>query len=367
MKKVVYFNQWFSSITDVIADLKEKYGDTVEFIASSKNPNHVYKTVVDKFIVEDWEEVHGDKEKSMENYFNFVINLCKQHKVDIFFAKKHSDYLCKKRFELALHGVFTVIENEETFSRFLYKSQVYRDLEQVKELKDYIPEYFVIGDTMKESNVEDVEHFFNCYKKEALNKKWCLKKDSDEGGASFRAIKNRPFTFNSLLGFRVNECTTDEVLNLIKEEPENAKKLIFMEILESPEISVDCYNSKKGFVAICRSKGKDRVQKIFFNKELYEVCKKIGQVYNMQFAFNVQFRYEQSDTDNPSGKLKLLEINPRMSGGTYYSALFGMNIAELLLLDSINQSEKYDIDKFIDFEDKYVTHVEKAIKIEKGE
>lgn len=360
MKKVVYFNQWFSSITDVIADLKEKYGNQVEFVASSKNPNHVYKTVVDKFIVEDWEEVHGDKEKSMENYFNFVVNLCQTYKVDIFFAKKYADYLSTKKFELALYGVFTVIEESDTFKIFDKKSDVYDTLSQYDEIKHYIPEYRVLK---TDKDIDDFKEFIINYKTGDIEKSWCLKKDSDEGGASFRAIKDKAFTFKSLMAYRVNMCNSDEVLNLLTNEKDNAKKLIFMELLESPEISVDCYNSRNGFVAICRAKGKDRVQRIFFNQEIYNICKKIQQVYNIRFAFNVQFRVVKNGDSNKAEDLRLLEINPRMSGGTYYSVLFGMNLAELMLLDILCQHDKYDINKFINFDDKFVTHVEKAIMI----
>lgn len=361
MKKVVYFNQWFSSITEVIADLKTKYGNKIEFIASSKNENHAYKTVVDKFIVEDWEEVPGDEEKSMENYFNFITELCKTYAVDIFFVKKHAEFLATKRFELSMLGVLSIVEPTERLSRFDSKVEVYDTLKEVEELKEFIPEYFKICGSNCES-VEEALDFFKEYKKKD-DKRWCLKRDKDEGGASFRSINNRSFTYKSLDYFRVNECKTDEVIELIENDEENAKKLIFMELLDSPEISVDCYNSKNGFIALCRSKGKDRVQRIFFDQRLYDACYKIWETYKFQFPFNVQFRVSRGKNVNDEKALKLLEINPRMSGGTYYSVLFGMNIAEALLLDMINRNELYNIENYTKFSDKLVTHVEKAVKI----
>lgn len=363
MKKVVYFNQWFSSITEVIADLKQKYGNKIEFIASSKNKNHAYKTVVDRFIVEDWVEIPGDEKKSMENYFNFISNICTTYGVDIFFVKKYAEFLSTKRFELSMLGVFSVIEPNETLSKFDSKVDVYNTLSNVEDVKGYIPEYFKIGSTGY-MTTDDAIRFFNKYKAGEIDKKWCLKRDKDEGGASFRSINNKPFTYRSLDRFRVNECSTSEVIDLLVDDKENAKKLIFMELLDSPEISIDCYNSKKGFVALCRSKGKDRVQKIFFNKELYDVCYKIWETYKFQFPFNVQFRVEKGKNVDDENALKLLEINPRMSGGTYYGVLFDMNIAELVLCDLLNCNELYDINKFIEFNDKLVTHVEHAVKVD---
>ena len=361
MKKVVYFNQWFSSITEVIADLKNKYGNKVEFIASSKNANHAYKTVVDKFIVEDWVEVPGNEKASMENYFNFVCNLCKEYNVDIFFVKKYAEFLATKRFELSMLGVFSVVEPTERLSKFDSKVEVYDTLKDVKELKEFIPEYFKICGSNCDS-IEKALEFFRDYK-EKDDKRWCLKRDKDEGGASFRSINNRSFTYKSLDWFRVNECKTDEVMELIENDPENAKKLIFMELLDSPEISVDCYNSKNGFIALCRAKGKDRVQRIFFDEKLYDACYKIWETYKFQFPFNVQFRVSRGKSVEDENALKLLEINPRMSGGTYYSTLFDMNIAEACLLDLMNKNELYSINKYTKFEDKLVTHVEQAVKV----
>ena len=65
--------------------------------------------------------------------------------------------------------------------------------------------------------------------------------------------------------------------------------------------------------------------------------------------------------------LRLLEINPRMSGGTYYSTLYDMNIAEFILKDELGISTKEEYEKYMHFSDKgslMVTFVEQAIKLE---
>jgi hypothetical protein len=137
-----------------------------------------------------------------------------------------------------------------------------------------------------------------------------------------------------------------------------------MELLDSPEISVDCYKSKQGFIAICREKIKDtRVQRIYYNEEISKICEKIGDIFNFRFPFNVQFRVAHNEISNKIENLRLLEINPRMSGGTYYSTLFDMNICNVCLCDVLNKVDEYDISKFVKFEDKRVTHVERAISI----
>jgi hypothetical protein len=86
----------------------------------------------------------------------------------------------------------------------------------------------------------------------------------------------------------------------------------------------------------------------------------------------VQFRIVKGETYDDIKNLRLLEVNPRMSGGMYYEVLCRMNIAAICMLDNMKfYSDKlqfeilrFNCNKFYSFEDCYVTHVEKAIKIE---
>ena len=65
--------------------------------------------------------------------------------------------------------------------------------------------------------------------------------------------------------------------------------------------------------------------------------------------------------------LKLLEVNPRLSGGSYYATLIGLNILEACLIDLVGNKLKvtdYDIDKFSSFDEMHVTYIENPIIIE---
>lgn len=355
MVKVVYFNQWFSSIAWVIEDLKKRNKNQVKIIASSRNKNHAYKDYVDEFIVEDWVETKNHRE-SMDNYVKWVLNLCKEYKVDYFFVKKHSSDITKHIEEFSLSGTFLITERYETLKSMESKAMVYQKLSENEELKRYIPMYI-----NSEDGIEITRTLLEHRGKNDL----CLKFDSDEGGASFRAIDDTPVTIDSLNSFRVNKITTDEAIRTVitADKPE---RLIIMEKLDSPEISVDCYNSKQGFIAICRAKEEGRVEHIYYNSELSELCCKIGDILGLKFPYNVQFRYKASEkTDGDEKQIMLLEVNPRISGGLYYEVTNGLNIADICLKDCMNRDREYNIDKYIGFKDKYVTHLELPINVEK--
>lgn len=353
MVKVVYFNQWFSSIAWVIEDLKKRNKNQIKIIASSRNKNHAYKNYVDEFIVEDWKETKDHKE-SMDNYVNWVLNLCKEYKVDYFFVKKHSVEITKRIKDFAEYGTFLITERYETLKAMESKSAVYDKLKVDNELQKYIPMYINSKDGIKLIRLL-YEHK---YKNDL-----CLKFDSDEGGASFRAIDDTPVSISTLNSFRVNKLTTDEAISLII-SADKTERLIIMEKLDSPEISVDCYKSKQGFIAICREKEEDRIEHIYYNQEISDICRKIGDILGLKFPYNVQFRYEASSSnENDKKQLKLLEVNPRMSGGLYYEVTNRFNIADICLKDYMNRDNEYNITNFINFKDKYVTHLELPIKL----
>lgn len=349
--KVIYFNQWFSSITNVIEDIKLKH--SIRIVASSKTPEHVYRYTVDRFFVEDWEEIKGDTEVSMKNYVNWVLALCEREHVNLFFVKKYATYIMKaaKRFEAI--GVKLISEDYDTLKSMESKSSVYSELMVSDELKKLIPEYHVF-----DKNEEAAKYIENHRGKNNI----CLKFDKDEGGASFRAIKDKKQELKDLYTYDVNILTSDEARELVIEAGEGIKRILFMEILESPEISIDCYKSRKGFISLARMKIAGRKQRIFYNEKLSAICESIGNKLNLKFPYNVQFRVIAGGNAENIEDLRLLEINPRMSGGLYYEVACGKNIAETCMMDNFDSTDYY-IEDFSHFKDVYVTHVEKAVLI----
>lgn len=352
--KTIYFNQWFSSIANVIEDIKSR--NMVRMVASSRTPEHAYRYSVDKFVVEDWEEVKNSESASMKNYVDWVLTLCEREHVDLFFVKKHAVHIMKqaKRFEEL--GVILISEDYQTLKSMESKVGVYEALDAsgITSLQHCIPEFRTF-----EAPEDAVAYVEKHRKKNNI----CLKFDKDEGGASFRAIKDKKPSWKDLYFYDVNTMTTDETCQLISDAGKKVNRLIFMEMLDSPEISIDCYNSENGFIALARMKVGGRKQKLFYDEALANVCKEMGDVLGLKFPYNVQFRVKAGGHVDNIDDLRLLEINPRMSGGLYYEVLCGKNIAEVCMREKLGFADTIDMEPFINFEDQYVTHVEKGIII----
>lgn len=359
MIHVIYFNQWFSSMTEVMRDMKEKHRNSIRIIASSKNPLHVYKDVVDEFIVEDWEETPNENINRC-NYISWLQQTLDVYNVDVAFIRKHADWVAIEKDVVSMGRRKIILEDFNILSNLECKSGVYGMLIDSAKLSRLVPTYYNLG-----SEYDKVVSIVNdAYKDDASKCKICFKLNYDEGGQSFRGIKNQDLNnINTLHKSTVNTLSVSEALAFFTNLSESdRRKIIVMEYLHGPEISVDCYRSKQGFIAICREKeSTSRVQRVHYDAGLSAVCRVISDELNIEYPFNAQFRF--AERENGKKELKLMDLNLRMSGGVYHETAVGLNLAEVCMLDAIDKENLYDIKDFIEFEEKRVTHFESAVEI----
>ena len=99
-----------------------------------------------------------------------------------------------------------------------------------------------------------------------------------------------------------------------------------LEFLEGREYSIDCLASHdKLYAAIPRMKGDGRVRELVEQAELIKLAHDFHQEFRLPYVFNIQVKYNNMVIP------KLLEINPRMSGGMHISCLSGINIPYLAI------------------------------------
>lgn len=358
MINVVYFNQWFSSITPVIKDLKDKFGESVKIIGSSKNPGQAYRNVVDTFIEEDCE-------KTADDYVNWFIKTVNNYCIDIAFIYKHQDWIASdiERISKCLPNT-TIVLDTSNFDIISKKSGLYKMLKTVADLECYIPRYWDL--TLAEEFNSVLDKLRDSKPKSEI----CLKLDSDVGGESFRkVVYTKPSGLDILKqssAYTIQASDASTLLLNLKND--GLEKIMCMEYLYGPEISVDCYDSNKGFISICRSKGVNRVEEIFFDKEIHEICKKIYKVFNLSWTCNIQFRYADKNLRDKK-HLRITDLNLRLSGGSYLELEGdnGINLCEICILDILDKTDSYSIEKYQNFKKRLVTHFETAIEIKTEE
>lgn len=337
----IYFNHWFSSIYGVIEDIKKRMGNRVNIVVESKNRNHACRNVADVFLVEPDEM--GD-----DLYIERCLNICKQYEIKIFFPRDKAQLIARNKYRFEQLGVNVVIEDADILNIIDNKVCTYEKLKN-SYLDTFIPYYFSGGEDEKRMILSRIDRDRNL----------CVKMASDEGGKSFRIIENgNTVTFNSLNDYRVNRISNAEAKSIVETAGAKLNKLIFMEVLDTPEISVDCYASRKGFISICRRKEHGRVEKVYTDEALSKICYMISVIFKLEKPFNVQFRPIKGGDIHNIQDLRLLEINTRLSGGVYFETAIGLNLAQVYIEDTIG-SKGYEYEKYLNFEN-YVTYVEKA-------
>lgn len=363
MIKVVYFNQWFSSMANIMLELKKEYGGQIRVVASSKNPLHAYKYCCDKFILEDWEET-GGQDTDDRTYIDWLKNTLKQEYVDLAFINKHMDAVNKYRSELESICELS-LPCSKTYGIVSSKDELYRKLLGDKTsdgLGSLVPLFWSPGCDGDREKLHNMLYVGN------NSVPLCVKLDRETGGQSFVRILDyddrNNLTAKEFKGLKHKNVaiSREAALNMLDrgvKDNKDLKDLIFMEYLEEPEISIDCYNSEQGFIGVCREKlPNSRVERVYYDKKLVETCKRIGDTLGIHVPFNAQFRFKHGDPF-------LIDINPRLSGGIYQETAVGLNILGAYLKDRLGIGEQYSIDSFVDFKERLVTHFEKAIEIEK--
>lgn len=105
------------------------------------------------------------------------------------------------------------------------------------------------------------------------------------------------------------------------------RTMLLMEFLEGAEYSVDCVGDNGRLVAAVARRKLAQAgsgQLIDMRPEIIEATARLAADYGLNGIFNVQFREAQ-------GKARLLEINPRMSGGIGMACAAGPNLPWIAL------------------------------------
>lgn len=321
----IWFNRWFTTVTHYI-DLIRGNEDGRRFVVygSHPNPDALYLQVCDYAYTEP--DITGD------DYVDFCLDFCRKHKINIFIPRKENVLISKRLSDFDALGVKVLVSPDSQLMETLdNKAAAYQSiLEKEKQgaVLMRIPDFFVVN------NLKEFKYAY-----ERLREKGhtvCFKPVTGEGANGFRVIKENIETIDQLftqgIGHRIPYHYACEILSQQEVFPD----LMVLEFLEGEEYSIDCLASKKNlYTAIPRMKGAGRVRELVDHHELIQLAHNFHQHYQLPYIFNIQVKYS-------NGEPKLLEINPRMSGGMHVSCLSGINFPylaiKLLLGEELNQA-----------------------------
>ncbi|MCM3117471.1 ATP-grasp domain-containing protein [Neobacillus sp. MER 74] len=316
----IWFNRWFTTVShfiDMIRDNEEKR----KFIIYGTSPNKdaLYLQYCDYAFVEP--DISG------EEYIDFCLDFCQRHEIDIFIPRKENVLISHRLSQFEKLGVKVLVCPDASLMESMdNKAETYQMFTRGP-ANSLIPDYHVVN---------NLEAFKIAY--EQLKEKGhtvCFKPVIGEGANGFRVIKDQIDSitqlFNHGTSYRIPYHYACEILG----QQETFPDLMVLEFLEGREYSIDCLSSQdKLYAAIPRMKGDGRIREIVEQTELIKLAHDFHQEFKVPYVFNIQVKY------NNNGEPKLLEVNPRMSGGMHFSCLSGINIpylaVKILLGEDVN-------------------------------
>ena len=306
----VWFNRTFSSVYAAIGLIRE--ADTegrFHLIYSNANPHVNAARVAHEFFVEP-------TGMDTDTYIDWCLAFCREHKVDIFVPGKESTVLAGEhaRFEAQGTRVLSagsVAALELIHDKARFYATVDAPLAPVAEFRVF----------------EDVQQFDAAYAElRQVHQTLCVKPSESVFGLGFAVLDESRSSAALLMAGEQYHIGLEDMRRGLAELGA-FRTMLIMEYLDGHEYSVDCVGDNGRLVAaVARKKPRKagRGQLIDMRQDILDATTKLAADFGLNGCFNVQFR-EGGDA------LRLLEINPRMSGGIGMACVAGPNLPFIAL------------------------------------
>lgn len=304
----IWFNHWFSTAYHFINMTRDAFktdGRDIIIIGTNERETCVYKENVDEFYVEP-------VFRNLEDYGDWCLEFCKEHKIDIFFVKRNMAYITQIKKEFDAINVKVVCEGD------LDKFQTLNDKFKTMKLFEGLDIVNIPDMELVNTRREFEDAYDNMSKK---HPRLCIKYNVDEGGQSYKLISERKPNIGRISENNGLVYTYDYICQCL-DCVERFQDLIVMPYLNGVEISIDCLGLGDELLAIPRYKLNNRVTRLDLDESLIGIAKKIYNIVKLDMPFNIQLRYNND-------KLYLLEINTRLSGGAWKDNYIGINFPYL--------------------------------------
>ena len=262
-------------------------------------------------------------------YLQYCVDFCTEHQVTLFYPGKEASLISANQDRFAAVGTKVIsVGSAATLDMLHDKADFYQ---RYLGADTPTPDFAVVD------NFPAFEEAYARMRRE--HAVLSIKPTVGVYGIGFRVIDEHRRALTHILGGIDYHVALPDLRREL-EATGTFKPLLLMEYLSGDEFSVDCLASHGRLrCAIPRRKGRDsrQGQVIEVRSDILAACTTIASNEGLNAIFNVQFRLASD------GRLKLLEVNPRMSGGTGMSCLAGPNLPYLAVRDAIGLLRDEDI------------------------
>jgi carbamoylphosphate synthase large subunit len=320
-KHTIWFNKSSANIVNVADGLRAADTDNQLRVIVSH-------PVKDLYVALPWCEFHREPDVAGAAYLEWALAFCRDNGVTVFVCGKQAGYLADYRAQFAQAGTqLLVAVSSENFAILDDKDRAYQALINGG-AAEIVPPYEVAS---------TAQEFAQSLENLAPQGKLCFKPTVSIFGIGFRIItdETEKTGLDRLLSGDVTYISKTELATLMAEKP-SFKPLMVMSYLADNERSIDCVAHEGKVVACVIRRKVAQGQVLEDNPLLVSYVRRLVEIFGLDNFFNAQFREKD-------GKYYLLEINPRMSGGTHYTFHSGLNLPYLGVMLKLGLMSPADI------------------------
>lgn len=306
----IWFNKTFSTISAVFNNLHLAYRPSAVAIICT----HTH-TTASAFLAAD-ESYLEPSALVGQDYLDWCLEFCQRHRIDLFWPGKEAAFISLHQAQFHALGIQVLsVADYDTLSLLDNKAAFYAALD---------PD---VAQTMEFIAVDNLYAFDHAVAElSRRHDSLCVKPSVSVFGLGFRILDTRRDSITHLLKGVEYEIPLQELRQGMM-NTRSFDTMLVMEHLDGHEWSVDCAGRHgKLLCAVQRRKSLllGHGQEIDNNAEIAGMVERLTAHYYLNGLFNIQFK---NGKDGP----RLLEINPRPSGGFGMACLAGTNLAKLAL------------------------------------
>lgn len=303
----VWFNRGLSQTGLLIAALKQSLqdGDSLHILSTHVNDAVVWKNECDYFELEPAE--------GGEAYLKYALDFVRRHKVDVMLPHYHMGLLSANRALFSALGCTVIVAGSPEAIHLLHsKSALYEAVQNAGGLGIEVPPYsLACGSVAVMAALRQYAEQFQTL---------CFKPVKGIGGHGFRIVSPQGSSYSRAHNGDFPPLTMCEVEDYLTGLETADEEMMVMPYLDGPEYSVDCLAQDGRLVAsVIRTKFPGGLEELLDSQpDLVKHSASLTKMLGLSGLYNVQFIADTED------RRFLLEINPRMAGGTHWGIFSGV-------------------------------------------
>jgi biotin carboxylase len=307
----VWFNRTYATNRQVIAQLRANpEGRELHVVGTHTDP--------DSPVLSACDESAAEPDLDAAGYVEWALRFAQARHIDVLVPRAHQVELAEARDQFAAIGTRLLCADAGTLRLFADKAAAY---EAATTVGVPVPPHRV---------VTDAAGLCAAYEQFATIAEWvCLKPCRGSGGAGYRRLSTAPPSMAEFAGKPGSVVRLQHVCAALDADAAAGRPvapLLVMPYLTGPEVSVDVVASAAGEVLAAVGRTRSLRRRLLVDDvPARRIAEALTAAHRIAYLSNTQVRYWKGPSD-PSPRAYLLEVNTRISGGLFQTALAGVNL-----------------------------------------